>query len=84
MPTGGNLLPDGRFLPPEALRARYAPVLEAWRGKDAAAYCGSGVTATHDILAIAHAGLGTIALYPGSWSEWIRDPTRPVAKGPEP
>jgi thiosulfate/3-mercaptopyruvate sulfurtransferase len=43
--------------------------------------CGSGVTACHNLLAMEHAGLGGTRLYAGSWSEWIRDPSRPVAKG---
>lgn len=84
MPTSGNLDARGRFLPPEKLRERYGPLVEGLRGKDVAAYCGSGVTATHDLLALEVAGYAGAALYPGSWSEWIRDPARPVAKGPEP
>ena len=49
--------------------------------EDAVVYCGSGVTACHDVLAFAHAGLPLPRLYAGSWSEWITDSARPVAKG---
>jgi thiosulfate/3-mercaptopyruvate sulfurtransferase len=67
-PTGGNLAPDGRFLPPEELAARFAAL-----GVDAttrvAAYCGSGVTAAHELAALAVAGIDA-TLYPGSWSQW--------------
>ncbi len=76
VPTGHNLAPDGRFRSPEELREIYA----AAAGRETAAYCGSGVTATHDILAMAVAGIEA-ALYPGSWSEWVSDPARPVATG---
>ena len=48
-----------------------------------AVYCGSGVTATHDVLALRRLGV-TAALYPGSWSEWVSDPSRPVAVGDQP
>ena len=50
----------------------------------AAVYCGSGVTAAHQILMLAAAGRHGVALYPGSWSAWIQDPENPVATGPEP
>lgn len=83
-PTGTNLAADGRFLSPEELRKRYGDVLGDVPASEAAVYCGSGVTAPHDILAMEVAGLGTAKLYPGSWSHWIRDPKRPVAKGREP
>jgi thiosulfate/3-mercaptopyruvate sulfurtransferase len=74
-----NLGADGRFKSREALRAEWAPVLAG----DAPVVhsCGSGVTACHNLLAVAHAGLGDGVLYPGSWSEWSDDPARPLAKG---
>jgi thiosulfate/3-mercaptopyruvate sulfurtransferase len=82
MPFDGNLGADGCFLPPEALRARWQPVL-ADQADTAILYCGSGVTAAHDVLAVVASGLGLPRLYTGSWSEWITDPQRPVARGPE-
>ena len=81
-PHSENLTAEGRFKDPAALRSRWAPVFE---GPEAPiAYCGSGVTAAHNLLAMAAAGLcvdALPALYVGSFSEWIRDPTRPVARG---
>ncbi len=79
VPTHDNLDARGRFLAPERLREVYARV-GADRGGSVAAYCGSGVTAAHDLLAMASAGIDA-ALYPGSWSEWVGDPDRPVATG---
>lgn len=82
-----NLQPDGRFKSVEQLRAEWAPLLPSRvgeRGPDATTVihqCGSGVTACHNLLALAHAGLGEGVLYPGSWSEWSADPTRPCAMG---
>ncbi|WP_180903684.1 sulfurtransferase [Nonomuraea indica] len=78
-PTTGNVGPDGRFLPPEQLRARFAE-LGVREGVAAGAYCGSGVTAAHQVLALELAGLPA-ALYVGSWSHWVADPARPVATG---
>jgi thiosulfate/3-mercaptopyruvate sulfurtransferase len=83
-PHTGNLGPDGRFLSPDELRARYEALLGGAKSGDAICYCGSGITACHDILAMTHAGLRPPRLYPGSWSEWITDPARPVATGDEP
>ncbi len=74
-----NLGADGRFLPATTLRAAFA----AFGGDPANTVhqCGSGVTACHNLLAMEHAGLAGSALYPGSWSEWCADPSRPVARG---
>jgi thiosulfate/3-mercaptopyruvate sulfurtransferase len=76
VPTSANLREDGRFRSAEELREVYAMA----QGREVAAYCGSGVTSAHDILAMAVAGIDA-TLYPGSWSEWVADPTRPVATG---
>ncbi|WP_204163799.1 sulfurtransferase [Nocardioides solisilvae] len=78
VPTDANLGPDGRFRPGEELAALYADI-GAVPGADVAAYCGSGVTATHDVLAMELAGVRA-ALYPGSWSGWVSDPSRPVER----
>lgn len=78
-PTSGNLQSDGRFRGAAELRATYA----AAEGRETAVYCGSGVTATHDLLAMAVAGLDA-TLYPGSWSEWVTQGDRPVATGDQP
>ncbi|WP_025089106.1 sulfurtransferase, partial [Mycobacteroides abscessus] len=80
-PTAENLTADGTFKPVAELRERFDKL-----GAGAApvtVYCGSGVTATHQIAALAIAGYDA-ALYPGSWSEWSSDPQRPVATGPNP
>lgn len=79
VPTASNLGEDGRFLASEELARVYAQV-GAVPGADVAAYCGSGVTAAHDVLAMEVAGVRA-ALYPGSWSGWISDPARPVERG---
>lgn len=80
-PTAENLTADGTFKPVAELRERFEKL-----GAGAApvtVYCGSGVTATHQIAALAIAGYDA-ALYPGSWSEWSSDPQRPVATGSSP
>jgi thiosulfate/3-mercaptopyruvate sulfurtransferase len=88
-PTSENVGPGGRFLEPDALRARFTR-LGAGGALDGAApegavttgaYCGSGVTAAHEVLALTIAGIPA-ALYVGSWSDWVTDPARPVATGP--
>jgi thiosulfate/3-mercaptopyruvate sulfurtransferase len=82
-PTGDYMDPaTGCFLAPDALRRRVA-ALGIDGATEVGAYCGSGVTAAHSVLALAAAGI-TAALYVGSWSEWITDPARPVALGIEP
>jgi thiosulfate/3-mercaptopyruvate sulfurtransferase len=75
---------DGRFLPAAELRAAFEASLQGAAPGRAVAMCGSGVTACHLLLAMEVAGLGGARLYPGSWSEWSRDPARPVARGEEP
>lgn len=74
-----NLAPDGRFLPADSLRQAFS----VWgvAPERIVHQCGSGVTACHNLLAMAVAGLPGSRLYPGSWSEWSADPARPVAVG---
>jgi thiosulfate/3-mercaptopyruvate sulfurtransferase len=88
LPVSTVMADDGRYLPPEQLRSALAPLLalttQTPQGETDApgvtAYCGSGVTAAQMVLALHEAGVEA-ALYPGSWSEWIRDPARPIATG---
>jgi thiosulfate/3-mercaptopyruvate sulfurtransferase len=79
-PWAGNLDDEGRFRRADELRERFA----AANGRGAIAYCGSGVTACHNLLAMTVAGLGDLALYPGSWSQWGADPSRPAETGSPP
>ena len=81
MPFAGNLGADGKFLSPERLRQRWNALLGSQPPTSVIAMCGSGVTACQNLLALEHAGLGGGRLYAGSWSEWIRDPRRPVVGG---
>jgi thiosulfate/3-mercaptopyruvate sulfurtransferase len=90
-PTSGNVMSDGRFRDAASLRGRFE-TLGVMGAEDLSAnaadlpvgaYCGSGVTAAHEVLALALAGIEA-ALYVGSWSGWIADPARPVATGREP
>ncbi|HJV63350.1 MAG TPA: sulfurtransferase [Albitalea sp.] len=76
-----NLAGDGRFKPAAQLRAEFAPLLAGQPAEQVVHQCGSGATACHNVLAMEVAGLGTSVLYPGSWSEWSADPSRPVARG---
>ncbi|MEA3190580.1 MAG: thiosulfate/3-mercaptopyruvate sulfurtransferase [Thermoplasmata archaeon] len=81
VPFAGNVGPDQRFLGGDALRARFAEAT----GQKVAVYCGSGVTSTHNVLAMELAGLPPPALYPGSWSEWsFPAANRPIETGPRP
>ena len=97
-PSAANVTTDGNFRPPDELRARFASLgvaaahnglassagaPEAGPAQRVAAYCGSGVTAAHEVLALELVGIPA-ALYVGSWSDWISDPARPVATGPRP
>jgi thiosulfate/3-mercaptopyruvate sulfurtransferase len=77
-----NAADDSTFLPPEALRDSFVRLLDGRDSSAAVMYCGSGVTACHNLLAMAHAGLPGARLYAGSWSEWSADPARLVEKGP--
>ncbi|MDN8548779.1 sulfurtransferase [Microbacterium sp. NM3R9] len=78
-PTAGNLDDTGRFRSPGELRARFA-ALGAQPGAAVGVYCGSGVTAAHEAIALSLAGYEPV-LYPGSWSQWSQHPDRPVATG---
>ncbi|WP_435769238.1 sulfurtransferase [Nocardioides sp. SYSU DS0651] len=82
VPTARNVDMHGRFRPPARLAPYYEEVGAA-PGVDVAVYCGSGVTAAHDVLALELLGVRA-ALYPGSWSEWVADPSRPVEVGDAP
>ena len=77
-----NLQPDGTLLPPGTLREKFEATLAGTPPDHVTLYCGSGVTACHDLLAMEHAGLTGMKLFPGSWSEWSSDPDRPVETGP--
>ena len=77
-----NLAPDGTLLPPDALRTKFNELLGDTPPDQVALYCGSGVSACHNMLAMEHAGLTGMKLYPGSWSEWSADADKPVETGP--
>jgi thiosulfate/3-mercaptopyruvate sulfurtransferase len=80
LPATAHFDADGRFLPPAEIAAQYDV---AGGGKGAVLYCGSGITAAQSLLALESAGVSAV-IYPGSWSDWISDPRRPVSTGNEP
>lgn len=80
-PYMANLGADGLMLSAEQLRTRYEQLLDGAPADEAIVYCGSGVSAAHDVLAIRHAGLPMPRLYVGSWSDWVSNGVRPVAQG---
>lgn len=84
VPTSTNLDASGRFRPPDQIKASYEAAGVPTDGlQEVAVYCGSGVTAIHDIIALQTIGVQA-TLYPGSWSGWITDPTRPIATNESP
>ena len=76
-----NVNADGTFKDASTLKAEFLPLLGGRKPADVVHYCGSGVAACHNLLAMEVAGLGGGKLFPGSWSEWIADPSRPREKG---
>jgi thiosulfate/3-mercaptopyruvate sulfurtransferase len=79
-----NLADDGAYKNPADLHIQFAPVVNGVAPDHIVSYCGSGVTATQNLLALEHAGIRGAKLYAGSWSEWSSDPGRPVAGKKEP
>lgn len=80
-PYADNLAADGRFKPVAVLRAEYERLLAGHAAASTVHQCGSGVSACHNLLAMVHAGMPGGSLYPGSWSEWSADPSRPLHRG---
>jgi thiosulfate/3-mercaptopyruvate sulfurtransferase len=78
--NGENVTPGGAFKDPATLRREFESVLGGRAAGEVVSYCGSGVSACHNLLAMEIAGLSGARLYPGSWSEWIADPSRPIAR----
>jgi len=78
-----NVGPPGVLRSPDELRATYLGIFGDVPVEQVVCYCGSGVTACHNLLALEHAGLQGAKLYPGSWSEWCSDPSRPVERSPK-
>lgn len=80
-PFAGNLSKQGVFLSADELQQRFAPIVSNTKNKEVINMCGSGVTACHNLLAMSIAGQPLTRLFVGSWSEWIKDKSRPVATG---
>jgi thiosulfate/3-mercaptopyruvate sulfurtransferase len=80
-PYSLNLGPDGTFLPRQILASEFNKLLGDRKSDHVVVYCGSGVTSCHNLLAMEYAGLHGARLYPGSWSEWIRDPRHQIGLG---
>lgn len=80
-PFSSNLSADNRFKSPGVLAEEFRTLLGDSPANETLLMCGSGVTACHHLLAMEHAGLRGARVYPGSWSEWISDPSRPIARG---
>ena len=76
-----NVAEDGTFKSPDDLRSAFGASVGGVPVDHLVNYCGSGVTACHNLLALEHAGLHGAKLYPGSWSEWSSDPARPIERG---
>jgi len=76
---GQNLTAEKTFKPADDLRTQWSPILKGHEPKEVVVYCGSGVTACHNLLALEHAGIHGVKIFPGSWSEWSADPSRPVS-----
>ncbi len=81
LPCSSNLNAEGRFVPAGELRARFDAVVGGRDATEVVSYCGSGVTACHNLLAMEVAGIRGARLYPGSWSEWCAEDSRPVETG---
>ena len=78
-----NVTPEDTMRPADELREELAPLVGDRNPKEVVMYCGSGVTACQNLLALEHAGIRGVRLYPGSWSEWSANPARPVETGPQ-